>query len=141
MLFLDVDDLKVINDSLGHEAGDTMLQVAAQRLQQSVRTEDVVARLGGDEFVAMLFGSSPRDVLDRLSERMHAALAEPMRIGDTTLRITASIGIAPIAERDTRDAAAILRDADLAMYQAKRLGRGKKTAYFSAELVDSNGSA
>ncbi len=140
VLFLDVDDLKVINDSLGHEAGDTMLQVAAQRLQESVRTEDVVARLGGDEFVAMLFGSSPRDVLDRLSERMHAALAEPMRIGDTTLRITASIGIAPIAERDTRDAAAILRDADLAMYQAKRLGRGK-TAYFSAELVDSNGSA
>jgi diguanylate cyclase (GGDEF)-like protein len=139
VLFIDVDDLKVINDSLGHEAGDTMLRVAAQRLQRSVRTEDVVARLGGDEFVAMLFGPTPPGVLDRLSERMHAALAEPVRIGGTTVHMTASIGIAPIVAHAKDDAAAILRDADLAMYQAKRRGRGK-TAYVP-EFVDTVTSA
>lgn len=136
VLFIDVDGLKFINDSLGHDAGDTMLQVAAQRLQQSVRAEDVVARLGGDEFVAMLFGATPRAVLDRLSERMHAALAEPVHIGGTELAMTASIGIAPVGAHDENDAAAILRDADLAMYQAKRLGRGQ-TAYVPKELLDS----
>ncbi|KDF00645.1 hypothetical protein Y900_017265 [Mycolicibacterium aromaticivorans JS19b1 = JCM 16368] len=139
VLFLDIDDLKVINDSLGHDAGDTMLQTAAQRLARSVRAGDVVARLGGDEFVALLFGPTTREALDGLSERMHAALAEPVRIGATTLRMTASIGIAPINERDENTAATILRDADHAMYQAKRLGRGK-SAYATEQLVDTTGS-
>ena len=138
VLFLDVDNLKVVNDSWGHEAGDSMLQIAAERLQRSVRAGDVVARLGGDEFVALVFGPATREVLDGLSERMHAALAEPVSIGGATLHMTASIGIAPISEHGESDAAAILRDADLAMYHAKRLGRGK-SAYFSEQLVDTNG--
>ena len=136
VLFIDLDKLKVINDSLGHKAGDKVIQVAAQRLQRAVRPDDMIARLGGDEFVALLFGPTTRATLDQLSERLHATLAEPMRVGDSTPRISASIGIAAVGQRDQRDAAAILHDADLAMYEAKTTGRGK-SHYFTGQLHDS----
>jgi diguanylate cyclase (GGDEF)-like protein len=125
VLFIDLDKFKDINDSLGHEAGDTVLRTAAQRLQRAIRPNDMVARLGGDEFVALLFGPATSDVLDHISERLHSTLAAPMRLGGATVTVSASIGIAQVGERDERDAAAILNDADLAMYAAKADGPGQ----------------
>jgi diguanylate cyclase (GGDEF)-like protein len=134
VLFIDLDKFKAINDSLGHEAGDTVLRTAAERLQLSVRPDDLVARLGGDEFVALLFGPTTRAGLDQVSQRLHATLAQPTRVGSISLQMSASIGIAPVAERDERDSAAILNDADLAMYQAKAVGPGK--SQYATELLD-----
>jgi diguanylate cyclase (GGDEF)-like protein len=133
-LFIDLDRFKDINDSLGHEAGDTVLRAAAERLQQAVRPDDLVARLGGDEFVALLFGPATRDALDHICERLHAALSAPINIGDTSVNVTASIGIAPVGEHDVRDAAAILNDADLAMYAAKAAGPAESR--YATELPD-----
>ncbi|WP_174400760.1 GGDEF domain-containing protein [Mycolicibacterium sphagni] len=143
VLFIDLDKFKDINDSLGHEAGDTVLRTAAQRLEDAVRPNDVVARLGGDEFVALLFGPTTSDALDHISERLHATLAAPTRIDGATVNVSASIGIATVGEREERDAVAILSDADLAMYAAKADGPGR-TEYaaglceITEDLLDAN---
>jgi diguanylate cyclase (GGDEF)-like protein/PAS domain S-box-containing protein len=135
VLFIDLDNLKTINDSLGHDAGDDVLRSAAQRLRRAVRSDDVVARLGGDEFVALLIGQIARRDLDVLAERVHATLSEPVVIEGVTLRIGASIGIVMIENNDPRGVAEILRDADIAMYEAKTTGRGK-SHYFTEHLRD-----
>jgi diguanylate cyclase (GGDEF)-like protein/PAS domain S-box-containing protein len=135
VLFIDLDNLKTINDSLGHDAGDDVLRSAAQRLCRAVRSDDVVARLGGDEFLALLLGQIARPDLDALADRLHATLSEPVVIEDVTLRITASIGIVVIDSSDPRGTAEILRDADTAMYEAKTSGRGK-SHYFTEQLRD-----
>jgi diguanylate cyclase (GGDEF)-like protein len=128
VLFMDLDKLKAVNDSLGHEAGDQMIRVAAHRLQLVMGPDDVAARLGGDEFVALLFGLTGRRELDDVSARLHTALAEPTRIADTTMGLSASIGVTAVDAHDERDAAAILHDADVAMYQAKTTGIGTSHA-------------
>ena len=133
VLFIDLDNLKTINDSLGHDAGDDVLRSAAQRLRRAVRSDDVVARLGGDEFIALLIGQIARPDLDALADRLHATLSEPVVIEGVTLRIGASIGIVVIENNDPRGAAEILRDADIAMYAAKTTGRGK-SHYFTEQL-------
>jgi diguanylate cyclase (GGDEF)-like protein/PAS domain S-box-containing protein len=135
VLFIDLDNLKTINDLLGHDAGDDVLRNAAQRLCRAVRSDDVVARLGGDEFVALLIGQIARPDLEALAERLHATLSEPIVIEGVTLRIGASIGIVVIENNDPRGAAEILRDADTAMYAAKTTGRGK-SHYFTEQLRD-----
>ncbi|BBX02964.1 hypothetical protein MMOR_39000 [Mycolicibacterium moriokaense] len=124
ILFIDLDNFKGINDTLGHEAGDTALKIVAGRLRRAVRPDDVVGRLGGDEFVAVLRGSITTSDIDRLSERIHALLSEAVTIGDTTMRLGASVGITEVAPDDDRDAAELLRVADHAMYSAKKSGRG-----------------
>jgi diguanylate cyclase (GGDEF)-like protein/PAS domain S-box-containing protein len=135
VLFIDLDNLKTINDLLGHDAGDDVLRRAAQRLHRAVRSDDVVARLGGDEFVALLIGQIARPDLDALAERIQATLSEPVVIEGVRLRIGASIGIVVIENNDPRGAAEILRDADTAMYAAKTTGRGK-SHYFTEQLRD-----
>jgi diguanylate cyclase (GGDEF)-like protein/PAS domain S-box-containing protein len=125
ILFIDLDNLKVINDTLGHEAGDTALKIVADRLRRAVRPEDMVARLGGDEFVAVLCGSITSADVDRLSERLHTLLSEPVTIGGTAVHLGASVGIVEVEPGDDRDAADLLRDADHAMYNAKQAGRGR----------------
>jgi diguanylate cyclase (GGDEF)-like protein len=135
VLFIDLDHLKLVNDSLGHDAGDDVIRMAAQRLRRNVRSEDVVARLGGDEFVVLLVAQIARPNLEELADRIHAALAEPVVIGGVTLRIGASIGIVVVGCNDRRDAAEILRDADIAMYQAKTRGGGR-THHFTAGRND-----
>ena len=133
VLFIDLDNLKLINDSLGHHAGDEILKFAAQRLRLAVRAGDTVGRIGGDEFVALMTGPIDREALDNLTQRLHATLAEPVVIAGVTLRTQASIGIRLVEPGDGRDAAALLRDADLAMYRAKKSGRGR-THHFTAFL-------
>lgn len=123
VLFIDLDNFKSINDSLGHEVGDVVLQTAAQRLLTGLRSDDIVGRLGGDEFIALILGVTTRTELDALSQRIHTALAEPLCITATRLCLRASVGITIINDDDARDSAQFLRDADTAMYEAKLSGR------------------
>jgi diguanylate cyclase (GGDEF)-like protein/PAS domain S-box-containing protein len=135
VLFIDMDKFKSVNDALGHHAGDTVLQIAAQRLRRAVRPDDVVGRVGGDEFVALLAAPiRPTDV-ENLVNRLHAALEEPIVIDDESecgrtsyARISASIGVVTVRPDEERGAVEILRDADLAMYQAKTTGQA--TSHF-----------
>jgi diguanylate cyclase (GGDEF)-like protein/PAS domain S-box-containing protein len=128
VVFIDLDDFKLVNDSLGHGAGDAALREVAQRLQAAVRDTDTVSRFGGDEFVAILIeepaAGSPLEVIHRIG----SALAQPMAIGEVSHTLTASIGYCNYPD-DGADAATLLRHADLAMYQAKRRGRNRAMPY------------
>lgn len=124
VLFIDLDDLKTTNDTLGHEAGDALLNAAAARLRETVRSDDIVGRHGGDEFVALIFGTATRAEINNLVDRLRAAFAEPVDIVDTKAPILASVGLVEVQRNDPRSADEILRDADRAMYKAKRAGRG-----------------
>ncbi|MBL8202036.1 MAG: EAL domain-containing protein [Chromatiales bacterium] len=122
LLFLDLDAFKVVNDTLGHDAGDRLLKEVADRIRRSVRTGDIVARLGGDEFAVMLEGlSSPRDV-EALASSLLEVIAQPYHIADRQLTITTSIGIT-MYPNDNSDTQMLLKNADIAMYQAKEYGR------------------
>ncbi len=133
VLFLDLDRLKVVNDSIGHSAGDELLQIVADRLAGLVRDTDVVGRFGGDEFVVITSGlRSVRD-LTATGDRIMASLAEPAELSDgSTQMLGASIGISYVARGDA-SAESLLRDADVAMYRAKEDG-GNRYVVFDAEL-------
>jgi len=128
VVFVDLDDFKLINDTLGHSAGDTALQVIAQRLRHVVRESDTVGRFGGDEFVVVLTEHTDDAAVQMVIERVAQALAEPVDLGGTRHQLTPSIGHCRYPE-DGRDAETLLRHADLAMYQAKRQGRNRAVAY------------
>ena len=119
VMFIDLDNLKMVNDKLGHHAGDTVITVAAQRLRSALRSDDFIARVGGDEFVVLLYGSADLVTLRHIAGRMHTELAKPVAIAGTERPITASIGVTKVIEGDSREAGDILRDADAAMYTAK----------------------
>lgn len=125
ILFVDLDDFKIINDSLGHEAGDTVLRLVAQRLRGAVRDEDVVARFGGDEFVILLFAPATRADIDSVVARLQDALSTPLVSDAMSLNISASIGIIEVLPDDQRATHELLRDADLAMYAVKADGKVK----------------
>lgn len=121
VLYVDLDGFKQINDEYGHEAGDAVLRAVSGRLSSAVREGDLVARLGGDEFVLLCPGV-PADEAVRLAERIITDVAWPVAYEGHDLVVGASIGIAG----STDDAAeGLLRSADAAMYEAKRLGRGR----------------
>ena len=122
VLFIDLNRFKSINDSLGHHIGDQLLQQVAKRLQQSLRPFDLIARLGGDEFTVLLKNlSNPEDSITIL-ERIHSQLNEAFEIEDQILFTSASIGLV-IASSNYSSAEELLRDADIAMYQAKKRGK------------------
>jgi diguanylate cyclase (GGDEF)-like protein len=124
VLFLDVDNFKVVNDSLGHEAGDELLAALAPRLAEAVRAGDTVARFGGDEFVFLCEDvADETEVLD-IAERVAQCFAKPISTAGGEQFVTASIGVAmPSSGHDSPDS--LLRDADAAMYQAKARGRAR----------------
>lgn len=122
VLFLDLDHFKLVNDSLGHPVGDDLLMQVAQRLQACVRAEDTVARVGGDEFVLMLNDISHTEAAAVLAEKIITVLSEPMQIQGEDLRITPSIGIS-MCPQDGHDTDELLKHADTALYQAKKMGR------------------
>jgi diguanylate cyclase (GGDEF)-like protein/PAS domain S-box-containing protein len=128
LLFIDLDRFKIINDSLGHDAGDLLLKTVTQRVSQIVRTSDTFARLGGDEFVLLLPNAVPEDVLERLVGRIAAAVAEPVLLGEHEVAVTCSIGCS-IYPQDGEDAATLLKHADVAMYRAKEQGRNNVQRY------------
>ncbi len=133
VLFIDLDKFKVINDSLGHGIGDKVLRIAGQRLKNCVRRHDVVGRLGGDEFAVVSFDVEHGKQIQALIDHIRAALTEPITVEGRRLRVDASIGVVTAREDDERSAEDLLRDADVAMYQAKTRGRGRHE-FFDVEL-------
>ncbi len=126
VLFLDVDLFKVVNDSLGHAAGDRILVELSRRLRQIVRPGDTLARFGGDEFV-IVCEDVPEDEVSALVDRAMNALADPFDYEGRAVTITASIGIAVAG--DSTDADTLVRDADAAMYRAKSAGRNQAVVF------------
>ncbi len=124
VMFIDLDDFKHINDTMGHAAGDELLKTVADRLLSCLRPGDTLARFGGDEFVALIINFNELADISRMAVRMNETVAEKMTIQQQTLIIQASTGIA-IGTENYLDSARILRDADAAMYHAKNLGSGK----------------
>jgi diguanylate cyclase len=122
LMYLDLDHFKNINDSLGHEVGDQLLRSAAKRLQACVRLSDTVSRQGGDEFVILLAEVENVQDVVLIAEKLMATMAEPHIIGDHRLHISVSIGISLYPD-DGKDVEAVVRNADTAMYHAKKSGR------------------
>jgi diguanylate cyclase (GGDEF)-like protein/PAS domain S-box-containing protein len=123
VMFLDLDNFKNINDSLGHDAGDRLLQTAAQRIVKSSRSTDTVARLGGDEFAILLEGVRSSADVEHVANAVIGALNQPLTLSATEIRIAASIGVA-LSSSDT-GAEVLLSNADIAMYHAKAAGKNR----------------
>jgi diguanylate cyclase (GGDEF)-like protein/PAS domain S-box-containing protein len=123
VVFIDLDNFKVVNDSLGHNAGDELLKVVADRMVRCVRATDTVVRLGGDEFVILLFDQPKNvDLISATLQTIRAAIAEPICVEGRNLQVMSSIGIANYP-KDGIDADALIANADAAMYRAKEMGR------------------
>ncbi len=127
VLFIDLDDFKTVNDSLGHGVGDELLVVVAERLRAAIRPEDTCARLGGDEFAVMIENISSPEGAVTVANRILAAMSEPLVVEGSDVTAQASIGIALDAGSQTANE--IMRSADLAMYRAKSEGKGRYAIY------------
>lgn len=134
LLYLDIDRFKHVNDTLGHPAGDELVRQTAARLQRTIREVDTVARLGGDEFAVILIDvRGVRDAED-VSERLQQRLREPFKLMDDQVFVSASIGIA-LSTGPEADADDLLRKADIALYEAKKNGRGRYQV-FAGDMDD-----
>ena len=128
VMFLDLDNFKVVNDSIGHVAGDRLLITVAERLRACMRAEDTVARFGGDELAILVEGVADRAEIVTLAERIAETLCAPISLAGHELYVTASIGIA-LATPAQDDAEGLLRKADLAMYRSKASGKNQHTIF------------
>ncbi|MBN9054821.1 MAG: EAL domain-containing protein [Rhizobiales bacterium] len=135
LAFLDLDNFKLVNDSLGHHAGDELLKIVAARMKDCVRAGDSIVRLGGDEFVVLVGGAvrGGEKVEDRL-QAVRRAVAEPVEIGGRSFQVTCSMGVAAYPEHG-RNATELMARADAAMYRAKEIGRDAMQV-FTAELAN-----
>jgi diguanylate cyclase (GGDEF)-like protein len=124
LLYLDLDGFKPLNDTHGHDAGDEMLKIVAARLARAVRADDMVSRLGGDEFACLLSGLPSRDRLGSLACKIFEVVSAPLKLGEIEVSVRPSIGIA-VSPTDGHTAEVLLKNADAAMYRAKR----RKTGY------------
>jgi len=132
VVFLDIDHFKFVNDSLGHNTGDKLLQNVAERLTETVRDGDTVARLGGDEFILILNDQPGQEVIYRAMQRIMNRIAEPIDIDGQELMVTCSAGIS-LYPQDGPDVETLLKNADAAMYQAKEKGRNN-FQFYTAEM-------
>ena len=128
LLFVDLDRFKLVNDSLGHEIGDKLLKVAAERMQSTIRHIDTISRLGGDEFIVLLSQIAAAEDAARVAEKLIAAVSQPYRIEEHELLLTASVGISIYPDSGT-EANSLLRNADASMYSAKEAGRNRYRFY------------
>jgi diguanylate cyclase (GGDEF)-like protein len=135
VLFVDIDQLNVINDTMGHAAGDSALQITARRLESVVRVTDTVSRHGGDEFVVLLTDIGQRSDAVAIASKMLLALAMPTKIGGNVIGVPASIGVA-FYPQDGTTAATLIASADAAMYVAKRRGGNGFAFHDKALLID-----
>jgi diguanylate cyclase (GGDEF)-like protein/PAS domain S-box-containing protein len=134
VLFIDIDNFKVVNDSLGHDIGDELLRAVATRMKLCIRDHDFLARLGGDEFVLVLGGELSEVGLELLTQRLLGYVAEPLILKGQELSVTCSIGCSVYPD-DGEDAINLLKHADAAMYQAKNRGRNNLQKY-QAEMFE-----
>lgn len=132
VLFVDVDAFKNVNDTLGHSAGDVLLKEVADRLRANTRQTDCIARVGGDEFIVVLNDVADVECIAEIARQLGRAVAQPIRVRETDLKVTCSIGIAVIPN-DGNDAETLIRNADTAMYEAKRAGRAT-TRFFTPAM-------
>ena len=130
ILFIDLDHFKEINDTLGHNSGDIVLKITADRLKHSVRASDVIARFGGDEFVILLHNIKHIDEIIELAQRILTKLKEPIVLDNHKYYVSSSIGIS-MAPDDSIDAETLIKYADIAMYKAKKSGKDRLTFYQS----------
>lgn len=135
LLFLDLDQFKRINDTLGHDAGDKLLLIVSQRLVASVRAQDTVSRLGGDEFTILLNDVKDSNSVTTVAKQILKVLKEPIRLGKHEVIVSTSIGIT-MAPEDSTDADTLMKNADLALYRAKEHGRDQY--YFFTEELNVN---
>ncbi|MBS0366761.1 MAG: EAL domain-containing protein [Proteobacteria bacterium] len=133
VMFLDLDNFKNVNDTLGHDAGDQLLQIVAQRIARTTRSSDTVARLGGDEFAVLVEGLANAEEAQRLADALIAAIDQPVALSSAEVRIGVSIGIAFSPELG--GSAALLSNADIAMYHAKAAGKNRH-AVFRPQMQD-----
>ncbi len=123
--YLDLDGFKAVNDSHGHEVGDQLLMVVATNMKQALREGDTLARIGGDEFVAVLIDLTDIESSVPMLNRLLTAAAQPVRIGELNLQVSASLGVTYYPQAEEVDADQLLRQADQAMYQAKLAGKNR----------------
>ncbi|WP_404786218.1 EAL domain-containing protein [Altericista sp. CCNU0014] len=131
VLFLDVDRFKIINDSLGHSTGDRLLVAMSRRLETCVRDRDIIARLGGDEFIIVLTDLQTEEVAIQTAERVAKSLSQPYQFHETEMYSSVSIGIV-LSTTNYRDSEDLLRNADIALYRAKAIGRGCHVVFDTA---------
>ncbi|MCX9157489.1 sensor domain-containing diguanylate cyclase [Niveibacterium sp. 24ML] len=124
VLFVDLDGFKAVNDNFGHDTGDALLKVVAQRLQRALRQGDLVARLGGDEFALLASTSDGAGEARALAERLIRTISEPIHLAGGTVQVGASVGVA-LAQSRHSDPRVLVRAADAAMYRAKGAGKGR----------------
>lgn len=134
LLLVDLDQFKEVNDTLGHDVGDTLLQETAQRIRDCTRDADTVARLGGDEFTVILTELSGRSHVEDIAQKIIGRLAEPFHLGNETAYISASVGIT-LYPNDASDIDTLMKNADQAMYAAKKQGRNR-FSHFTASLQE-----
>lgn len=140
LMHVDLDFFKAVNDTLGHAAGDHVLQQVARIMVDETRSDDTVARVGGDEFVLVLGGLTDRGALDRLAQRIISELEVPIPFGGKICNISASCGTVLSSDYSHPEAAPMLSDADLALYASKHKGRACHT-FFSPEMRNVEGAA
>ncbi|MBD2292172.1 CHASE2 domain-containing protein [Anabaena sphaerica FACHB-251] len=124
LLFIDLDGFKKINDTLGHDQGDSLLIIVAQRLNNSLRASDTVSRLGGDEFTVILRAITNEQVAAKVAEKLLSAITEPIILNGHITRVSASIGIS-IYPSNSKNSETLVKQADTAMYRAKHLGKNR----------------
>jgi len=132
VLFIDLDRFKIINDTLGHEAGDQLLQEIATRLKQSLRAVDVVGRLGGDEFIILIEEVNELNQVVIVADKILTNIIKPITLMGQECRITASIGIS-MFPKDAEDEQSLMKNADIAMYLAKEEGKNNYQ-FFSKDI-------
>jgi diguanylate cyclase (GGDEF)-like protein len=137
VVFLDLDGFKQVNDTLGHDAGDVLLKMVAERLVVTVREEDTVARLGGDEFMIVMWSVSGADLAAAVALKVIEAVAQPYGIEGHSVSITTSAGVGIYPDHG-EDADTLIKSADLALYEAKRAG---KNTYRISERTDRSAGA
>lgn len=135
LLYIDVDNFKIINDSFGHDVGDRVLQVIAARLKENLREIDMLARIGGDEFIVVLEETHGREYVEKFTHRIKSLFRQSFEVGQHQIQVTLSIG-ACIFPDDGVDINSLMKNADIALYHAKKMGRNRTEFYRAVSHAD-----